>query len=135
MQLQTAVHNRSPGKLALDSAHAPRLGGGPKRIGVVSITRSDRSVARTRDFCALAHFSRRRHPGAYRIGSSAAGAGIEAVAFSNPARPTIAVAITGRDADEHRVQQVDLGACHVAFEIPADSAATVEIDTTPPTHT
>ena len=130
MQLQTAVHNRSPGKLALDRAHAPpHLGGGPKRIGVVSITCGDRSVARTRDFCALAHFSRRGHPGAYRIGSSAAGAGIEAVAFSNPARHTIVVAITSRDADAHRVQ-VDLGARHVAFEIPADSAATVEIDTT-----
>jgi O-glycosyl hydrolase len=134
MQLQTAVHNRSPGKLALDRAHAPRLGGGPKRIGVASITRGDRSVARARDFCALAHFSRRGHPGAYRIGSSAAGAGIEAVAFSNPARPTIVVAITSRDADARRVR-VDLDARHAAFEIPADGAATVEIDTTPPTHT
>lgn len=115
--------------LALDRAHGPHLGGCSKCIGIVTIRRADGVVTRTRDFYALAHFSRFIRTGAYRIGSSVTGAGIEAVAFLNPTRHIIAVIVTNRDVDAHWVQ-VDLSARRVAFEIPAGGAATVEIDTT-----
>ena len=116
--------------LALDRAHGPHLGGCSKCVGVVSIARDDGAVARTRDFYALAHFSRFVRPGAYRIGAEVSGsADIAAVAFADTARHTIAVVVTNRGADSSWVR-IGLDARQLAFALPAGGAATVEIDTT-----
>ncbi len=120
MQLQTAVHNRSPGKLALltecsDGERAPdhreSFAGFMDRVGVGPLRNRTSGIVLSRLALDRAH-------GPHLGGNS---------------QSICAVSIAHGDGADARRVLVDLGARHAAFEIPAGGAATVEIDTTPHT--
>ena len=69
--------------LALDDTHGPHTGGCGDCRGVVTIASTSGAVTRNVEYYALAHASRFVRPGAHRIASSTAVAGLETVAFRN----------------------------------------------------
>jgi glucosylceramidase len=69
--------------LVLDDTHGPHTGGCGDCRGVVTVATASGAVTRNVEYYALAHASRFVRPGARRIASSAAVAGLETVAFRN----------------------------------------------------
>ena len=121
MQLQTAAHNRSPGKLALltecsDGERAPDARG--SFAGFMDQVCTGPLRNRTSGIVPCGLALDRAHGPHFGGGSKSIG---------------VVSIVHGDGADARRVL-VDLGARRAAFEIPAGGAAAVEIDTTHSTH-
>jgi glucosylceramidase len=69
--------------LALDESNGPHLGGCRNCRGLVMIDSRTGEVRRNPEYYVIAHASRFVHPGAQRIGSSEADAGLANVTFRN----------------------------------------------------
>jgi glucosylceramidase len=77
--------------LALDPAHGPHKGGCGDCRGVVTIDPATGAITRNVEYYALGHASRFVLPGAYRVGVTKRGEGVEAAAFVNPDGSRVAV--------------------------------------------
>jgi glucosylceramidase len=77
--------------LALDPNYGPHKGGCGDCRGVVTIDPKTGSITRNVEYYVLGHASRFVLPGAYRVGTTIRGEGIEAAAFSNPDGGRVAI--------------------------------------------
>jgi glucosylceramidase len=109
--------------LALDESHGPHLGGCGNCRGVVTIDSRTGAVTRNVEYYALAHASRFVKPGARRIGSSAAVAGLENVAFRNPDGSRVLVVVNA--ASEARRFYVQWRGKGLEYEMPAGAVLTL----------
>lgn len=109
--------------LALDQDSGPHAGGCATCRGVVTVDSRSGEVSRTDDYYALAHASRFVRRGAWRIGSTATGGGIDNVAFEN-ADDGSRVLVVANSNDADRAVAVDDGGRGFAFTMPARSVAT-----------
>jgi glucosylceramidase len=89
------VNNWSRGvllwNLALDPAHGPHKGGCGDCRGVVTIDPATGAITRNVEYYILGHASRYVLPGAFRVGVTKRGDGVEAAAFLNPDGSRVAI--------------------------------------------
>lgn len=109
--------------LALDQDHGPHHGGCGDCRGVVTIDNRTGAITRNVEYYALAHLSKFVVPGAVRIASPAAVAGVESVAFENPDRSRVALLYNGSDQPQTS-DVVDKGRT-VRIALPAGAVATL----------
>ena len=79
--------------LALDENHGPHLGGCSDCRGVVTINSRTGEITRNVEYYALGHASRFVRRGAVRIFSDSGKQGVDTVAFQNPDRSVILIAL------------------------------------------
>ena len=79
--------------LALDENHGPHLGGCSDCRGVVTINSRTGSITRNVEYYALGHASRFVRRGAVRIFSDSGEHGVDTVAFQNPDRSVVVIAL------------------------------------------
>lgn len=84
--------------LALDERKGPFAGGCKTCRGVVTINSADGSITRNDEYYALAHASRFVRQGAWRIGSSVGGDGIDNVVFENADDGSMVMVVTNSAA-------------------------------------
>lgn len=109
--------------LALDENNGPHTGGCSTCRGLVTIDSATGEVSRTDDYYALAHASRFVRPGAYRIGSSAGGDGLDNVAFLNADDGSVVLLVVNSDPQARRFS-VSAAAGGFDYELPGKSVAT-----------
>jgi glucosylceramidase len=109
--------------LALDETNGPHAGGCATCRGVVTIDSRNGSVTRNDEYYALAHASRFVRQGAWRIGSSVGGDGIDNVVFRNPDDGSYAMLVTN-SADAPRSFSVDQDGRSFRYTLLARSLAT-----------
>lgn len=109
--------------LALDEKSGPHSGGCGNCRGVVTIDSANGSVVRNDEYYALAHASRFVRPGAHRVGSSVAQAGIDNVAFRNVDDGSLVVVVSNSAHGARRFSVGHLGKSF-RYELPAKSVAT-----------
>jgi glucosylceramidase len=107
--------------LALDENDGPHLGGCNDCRGVVTIDSKTGAVTRNVEYYALAHASRFVLPGARRVKSSEASAGLANVAFRNPDGSTALLVANGEAAARSFV--VKVGKESFRYTLPASSVA------------
>ena len=109
--------------LALDEQHGPHLGGCDACKGVVTIDSHTGEVSRNDEYYAFAHFSRFVLPGAFRVGSTETGKGIDNVAFQNAADGSIVLVMVNSNTSARRVSVVQ-GRSGFQYTLPPQSVAT-----------
>jgi glucosylceramidase len=108
--------------LALDENHGPHAGGCGDCRGIVTIDSRTGVVTRNPEYYAFGHVSRFIRPGAVRIGSTEAVAGLTSVAFRNPDGGRVLVVFnSGKASQAFLVKAGDQSAKAV---LPAGAAAT-----------
>jgi len=115
--------------LALDPAHGPHHGGCGDCRGVVTIDPVTGAITRNVEYYVLGHASRFVLPGAFRVGVTRRGDGVEAAAFLNPDGSR--VAILHRTSGDGPVTIAIDGERYVA-SLPAGSVATLRWNAKPP---
>lgn len=88
--------------LALDERKGPFAGGCKTCRGVVTINSADGSITRNDEYYALAHASRFVRQGAWRVGSSAGGDGIDNVVFENADDGSLVMLVTNSETAPRR---------------------------------
>ena len=109
--------------LALDENNGPYAGGCHTCRGVVTIDSRTGAVTRTDEYYALAHASRFVRPGARRIASSDATAGLDNVAFRNADDGSL-VLLVANEAKQPRHFSVAHAGHAFGYTLPARSVAT-----------
>ncbi len=110
--------------LALDETHGPHLGGCGNCRGVVTVDSGSGAVTRNPEYYALAHASRFVRPGAQRIASSTAVAGVDSVAFRNADDGSV-ILILANSGSVARQLQVHQGDQTLDLSLPAGSVWTL----------
>jgi glucosylceramidase len=111
--------------LALDENHGPHLGGCGNCRGVVTIDSKSGAVTRNDEYYVLAHASRFVRQGARRIESSSGLAGVESVAFRNPAPDGSIVLVVANTTSDERQFGVAWRGKALAYTLPAGAVATL----------
>jgi glucosylceramidase len=109
--------------LALDERYGPHKGGCGNCRGVVTINSQSGAITRNDEYYSLGHASRFVRPGARRIESSSAVAGLESVAFRNPDRSRVLIVVNTGTAEQRFVVRW-LGKT-LTYALPAGAVATL----------
>ena len=88
--------------LALDERRGPFAGGCKTCRGVVTINSADGGITRNDEYYALAHASRFVRQGAWRVGSSEGGSGIDNVVFENADDGSLVMVVTNSEPSPRR---------------------------------
>lgn len=108
--------------LALDENHGPTIGGCKDCRGVVTVG-SDGGVTLNEEYYAFGHAAKLVQPGAVRIGSNTFdGGGIENVAFKNPDRSKVLIALN--PLADARTFKVQWGEQSFFYTLPGKAVAT-----------
>jgi glucosylceramidase len=79
--------------IALDENHGPHLGGCGTCNGTITVDSVTKAVTYNDQYRDLGHFARFVPPGAVRVASTASGSPVTTVAFTDPDRTTVLVAL------------------------------------------
>lgn len=108
--------------LALDPAHGPHHGGCGDCRGLITIDPATGAITRNVEYYVLGHASRFVLPGAYRVGATTRGTGVEAAAFLNPDGSRVAILYRKSGVDP---VTIGLDGQRYAVGLPEGSVATL----------